>query len=845
MLVPDAAPPNPPPPDRPRWRDVWQLPALVLGGVLLVGGLTTAYLKAPKADMAAGLADAQKLMESGEYPQALAVLNGNVLEAMNKNALGPQQQREFHLLRARCLYLGQQEKGLDRPENHRAIVSEYLEAERLNAQLDPKDTQYLCATLLSLGEVDRAVRRAQGLPESEAIARRDIIKRAIDQVLSAPKPDTAAALDLLAYLTSDEKLGVPDRAWALARQGRVLIAQGYAPEAAMKIVKTLPRLDGADGPTLGEIHFTLAQAYEQQNELDEAARELEHAATLLEHGSPLMPALALMQAQVFHRRPALGNARERYAAVIQKYPFAPEFGGALLGMAELEAESVISPARPPGEPEDAGSETGGSEDALARSLEHYTKLVELVRSGAAVSATPERIGQSLLTRFREQHEGRKPDEALALRFAALGEQLFGIDKTPPDLVQALAQVHRRLAEEILSAAGGHGGILSLADADPATQREAREHLIRAGEYYRTHAAKTVSNPSLYGESLWLAADCFDRAGDNDAAVGAFQQFAGDFPNDVRQPEALFRLGQCYQSRGDLELAARLYRQLIAGRATGERAGPFADASYVPLAQTLLSDADAANDAEGEELLLTVVNGSIGGTRTPAFRTGLRELGQRYYQTGKHERAIERFEELLTRTAQEPTGAREAELDTVRYRLADCYRLSAATLASDLAAGAMPEGERRDKEKARDGRLSAAATGFEQVRSVLEAKPHRTALEDVYLRNAYFYLGACAFDLKDYTAAVARYDAARERYPKDPASLVAMVQVVSAYLAQGDTAKAALANERAQRFFESIPARAWDDPNLPMSKQDWQQWLAAKEDLKKSAKGGATASATPD
>jgi tetratricopeptide (TPR) repeat protein len=153
---------------------------------------------------------------------------------------------------------------------------------------------------------------------------------------------------------------------------------------------------------------------------------------------------------------------------------------------------------------------------------------------------------------------------------------------------------------------------------------------------------------------------------------------------------------------------------------------------------------------------------------------------------------------------------------------------------------MPDGERREKETVRDARLTTAGTVFEQVRRNLELRKHRTSLEDLYLRNSYYYLGACAFDLRNYQAAIAHYDAARERYPKDPASLVAMVQVVSCYLAEGDVAKANLANQRAQRFFESIPPSAWEDANLPMTRQDWQHWLNAKDELRRATQGSADA-----
>ncbi len=97
-------------------------------------------------------------------------------------------------------------------------------------------------------------------------------------------------------------------------------------------------------------------------------------------------------------------------------------------------------------------------------------------------------------------------------------------------------------------------------------------------------------------------------------------------------------------------------------------------------------------------------------------------------------------------------------------------------------------------------------------------------ESIALRNAYFYLGDSAFDLGAYDDAIKYYDRARDRYVSDPASLVAMVQIVNAYIATGQIGRARTANERARRFYETIPDETWDDPTLPMDRSDWERWL---------------------
>ena len=123
------------------------------------------------------------------------------------------------------------------------------------------------------------------------------------------------------------------------------------------------------------------------------------------------------------------------------------------------------------------------------------------------------------------------------------------------------------------------------------------------------------------------------------------------------------------------------------------------------------------------------------------------------------------------------------------------------------------------------------TLFEQVRDELSAGVDSLIpLEKTYLRNARFYLGDCAYDLGQYSEAISYYSAARDRNPTDPASLVALIQIVNAYRELGELESARTANERAIRFFQSLPGTVWDDPNLPMGVEDWEQWLDSSYQL---------------
>jgi tetratricopeptide (TPR) repeat protein len=464
---------------------------------------------------------------------------------------------------------------------------------------------------------------------------------------------------------------------------------------------------------------------------------------------------------------------------------------------------------------------------------------------------------SLGARFAEQFD--KQDYPAALDFGEMAQRLTGIDNAPPEIILGLARTHRELAAEILrsgAAKNAQSGNISedsattLAKLDPATQREARTHLLRAGEYYRMHATDVVQTDDKgYGDSLWAAADMFDRAGDLPGSALAFEQFAADFPGDSRKPEAVFRLAEAQRARGDLEVAAALYRSLVSGEAGDSRlSGRFADASLVPLAETLLADNKSENDSEAEEVLDRVLRGDAGGTSTPQYRKALRVLGSYYYDSGRHERAIERLREYLDRSVELHSGGAApaangagdvvtgdatpvADSDTLGllYKLADAHRQSAAAIAAGFDA-AMPDSRRRELEIARRERLVTAIGIFARVEEGLASLSRRTAIDDLRYRNSLLYRADCAFDLKDYDVAVRLYDQARERYPRDPASLIAMIQIVAALLEQGRTAEAVTANSRAKKFYESLPSAVWDDPTLPMTRKQWEQWLDVQTQL---------------
>lgn len=893
------------------WRDAWPLPVLGLGLVGVVGAAVVAFKRAPEADHNPLFRAAERLLSEEKYGEAIAALNKEVLPVYSKGKLDADQTRRFHLMLARSIALGQKSLGIQREDNNEAIIERYRQAERNHATLEPNDTRLLCEAMIDLGRLDEARDRADGLPDESKETKIDLYRAMVEKARAGAVPDDSTALMLITKLTADPELPSEARTWAVTRQVEILLAQGYTDEAISKALRALPTMQDVDERARGELFGLLGRAYLKNGATEEAKKQLVRAREMIGEEDPASADVVLSLGRIEFNRDKQA-AGELFEQVVNKFPESSQSLGALLGLAEVHAwlgnsegeleAPMASGEGPQGdeggsghaaaesheanaghgdgatrgvepgehggveahvtgktevhEPEDANAgevEAGGFRTHRDEAVARYSQLVEKLASGIRDrDVTPDVVGASIMSNYKDRYDAHDFDTAL--RYAMVAEQLFGTDEAPASVMIGLAEVHRELGNRVLgekTKTSLEGVALTLAKADPATQALAKRHFIESGRYYRLHAEKVVlTDNTAHGNSVWAAAQMYDRAGDLEEALRAFQDFVEGFPSDPRLPEATFHLAQTHLARGEVDSAIKIYEELISQRGTSRTAGPFADKSYVPLARALLSDSDPGNDSRAEEMLLVVLSGSVGGPSTPMYRESLDEYADLCYRAKRFDESVTKLEELIARygAPNEDDPTRELIGTETYFKLADSHRLAAKSIGSALEKGGMPDSDRKRLEDERGQHLRAGIEQFESVRQAILAKSRRTKLDEVQLRNAHYYLGDCAFELGDYDGAIRHYDAARERYPTDPASLVAMTQIVNAHLRRGEIAKAITANERARRFFKSLPDVAWDDPSLPMGRSEWERWLDATAELAKgmgspeSAREGTRASA---
>ncbi len=798
--APDSAPATPSPSRG--WRDAWQIPVGLVGVLLLGLGIAAIMRRAPGPDFEGVLRDAEVLISRQEASAALELLNGPIVDAIGKpGAAEPEVMARFHGLRGESLFLAQRDRRIphDSPEgrtNNLRTLEEFEKARQLDEhqQTHRREAQ-IAETLLDLGRTDEALERIEDLSDEVADRRRKLMKRLIAEGLAGTSAQRSKALRVLSRFREDEGLSESDRVWAIIREQRAALSRG---EGQTVIDRTLPevqRLERADSSEAADLHLLLGDAYLEDGEIEQARTHFGLAESILSPGDERRGDVDESLARIAQSLGEIEEARDRFAAVVERFPGGGAHARALLGLGETEADL-------------------GHGDA---SLRAYGEMVERLRErgGNAGGIIPEHAEASMEQRHRVRASAGDLDTALT--YANLIVRAYPDDEAPASALLRLAETHRDIASRILGGLGDEfdaAGRLLLLDKEEVER--ARRHLVGAAGAYEKHVrAAMVQSPEEASVSLWSAADAMDRAGEQREAIRLFTEFGHNRRQDPRQLESKYRLGRCFQSLNEYGTAIALFEEVIHANPSSDEAFR----SYVPLAQCYLLASNDAESEKAERLLLQVLDGCLFKPDAPQFKRALLELGQLYLRVGRFPDAMARLTEAIDRY---PGAAEETRL---RFDLADANRLSAAQIERQLKE-AMPVSERAELERLREERLKAALALYDDVRGRLDGTdPERmTPFQKIIIRNAVLYRGDCAFDLGDYESAIRHYDAAAQRLANEPASLVPMVQIVNCYVALGRLPEARTAHERAKARLKEIPESAWQGAVVPMDRRHWERWL---------------------
>ena len=804
-------------------RDLWQIPTLLLGFGLLAAGLTVWVRTAPEADFHSAFNDVERLIQEERYDEALQVLNDPLGRYIYTPDSTPEMVMRYYLLSGDAISSGQRVKQLNDPRNHQSVVQYYTEArDKFLAELNPQRRFNLAESQLALKNVEGAIATVRSIPDEAVQLRHRMMKQLIERALDPA--DTilgeARGLALLTELRQDPLLSGDDRLWVVARQTRLRLASGHVNEAIQRLLPELQAMEHRTTPEAGHLFLLLGRAYYELGLMDAAEDHVRRATNLLTVSDTVFGEAEVVLGRIAQVNGDLSVARDQFAGAAERFPQPGVAAEAYLGLAEIEAV----------------------QSRLDAALIAYDRAIELVlRDPVRATVSRAQIGESVEQHFtRLDTEG---DYANALRFAVRIERLH-VDNVPPSAVARIAFAHLKLANDLLD--GVPQTIEGLPDfntVDPVTLEQARSNYYRAAMEFRRHARMmTLIDPEASAMSLWDAGAAFDLAGDQERARSAFAEYVQTRSGgDPKWVEAKFRLARTNQARGEYDSAIALYEDILSNHATSE----FAYSSYVPLAQCYMLRGGERAAERSEQRLRAVVEGRFLAPDAPEYQEAMVELGLLHRRSGRYEESIERLTAAI--------DLQPAFRDDLRvlFALADASRLSAAEIA-DALQRRMPQSELDRLRQLKEERLLEALDLYDVVHGMIDGgdPARRSELDRVRLRNAMLYRGDCAFDLarhfendaflseRYYTEAIRHYAAAAQRYPDDPSSLVAMVQIVNCHAAMGRWQEARTAHERARARLNELPEKAFDRGEIPMSRAHWENWLSTSIRLDQLSAAGS-------
>jgi tetratricopeptide (TPR) repeat protein len=764
-----------------RFSQLWQLPLFIasLGLFVYAGYLFMA--PGPGASVDQKIAVAQDYLRQDRPDAALQQLS----RILDGDRLEPGKEAPIHLLIARALEASQNQQKLNVPANHQRIIEQTEIAEHLGAVLGAEDHRRLGDSYAELGHGPEAIEHyrqaiAMDVPNSLHVQRKMI-------QLQLDEDDTANADVSLDQYLKEAQLTDAERAWALDQRAGILIDEKRFADAR-KLLGDAARLD-KDPVNQGTFNYQLGYCSYKQGQLDDAERYLRLARDQLRVGHPLDADAAYYLGRIFQDRVDPYTAISFFESVLTSHPESRPATLALLGRGMCRLT--------------LGQKDGGLTD--------FHDLISQIdrRPNRA------RFRNDVINTLRDASDllCQRDDYQSAMEVMADEQSLEPAPQA--GFFGRLANVYEKRANQLETALSDDSDIERV-----KRQKEIIDLRVKAGDAYIIYSRDlTISDDHAYAEALWKGVDSYDRAGDLQSVISALQLFVLERPSDKLAPDALLRLGRCYQAAGMFDKAIGAYQRnrLLYPKSLA------ASKSAVPLAQAYIAKGPASY-ARAEETLRSVIeNNPLVDPNAEEFSEALRELATLYYRTGRYEEAIARLEELTQRYPDDQTKPQTV------FMMADSYRKSADLLDGKLASAQTSANaaaqQVAEAASARRDRLNKAHTFYDQVIDLYRANAPTEELDRLYQKLAYFYRGDCAYDLGNYEEAIKLYDAAAFAYQNDPSSVAAYVQIVNADFALGKPEEAKAANNRAKWMLQHMPAEAFQNGTFSMPKKYWDQWLA--------------------
>ncbi|MCE9592224.1 MAG: tetratricopeptide repeat protein [Planctomycetes bacterium] len=810
-----------------RWSELWQLPVLLAGVLMLAGWWVVTVRGGHKADDFEGTINSTaQFLKANNAEGARTELNKLL---PNQERATREQQARIKQLWADTIYLDTRAKDVEHREEWAKIVELYGDARSLGMEFDADHLKRWSDTLASLGRDDEALKLLETMGDAGAPARYALLRGIIEsQRRSGAKPDRLAALtnrfqDEMRHDPTAARRR-PQEVWLTRFQATLYLDGDDNVRAVDFLNQRMGRLvaDGGDHD-LAPLMATLAQAYQRSGDTGRARKMFLAAKQKIDPEDPLNAEVLVGLGRLDLADGAdIRSALTYFSDAMARFPTdAVASLDAVLGRADCEAR------------------LGAHGDAV----DHYKTAVQMVRTHKELDERKrDEVTDAVRGHFEENSDrGQYP---VAIEYLRTLVPMFPRDQElPPRLLLDFAATLEKIAEAEF--AEGMGADTAAKKADPSSTtlavptsgkssgregavsparqlafQRAAGHFEEAAGYYMRHAHAIESkDDAAYGVSLWHAAAAYDRAQLWPRVIEVYSEFVRNRPNDSRQLVARLRLGQAYEADRQFQAALDQF-QLIQAK---EPRSPEAYAALVPMARCMVA---LRHPDDAERILRHVITNHP--TITPdseAYRQAIIELSGLYYRAGRFADAIPYLSFAVDRYRDQP------EAPTLRFRLADAYRRSVEELAKAME-DPMPQSRRLALEAERTRRLEQAIALYTGVISEIEGRKQQelSPLESLYFRNAFFYRADCAYDLRRFEQAIQLYEIAARRWENHPSALVALVQIVNANAELGRVQDARVATRKAQAMLKRIPEERFNDETVPMSRKHWEEWLRWTSEL---------------
>ncbi len=378
-------------------------------------------------------------------------------------------------------------------------------------------------------------------------------------------------------------------------------------------------------------------------------------------------------------------------------------------------------------------------------------------------------------------------------------------------VELVAETHQLWGQHLLDEAAELPGARA-----ESVARQGRAQLRRAGRTFE-RLAKYRLTTRHYSDDLWDSAQCYLEGHGYASAVEVLREFLKSRPRR-RNPQALVDLGEALLAVGEIDEAISVLEECLAFHQR--------DAAYFRARLAASRAYQESGDLDkAEALLVENLEGEFLTPDSREWRESLFRLGEMLHLVGRHEEAIPRLEMAVARYPDRP------EAIGARYLVADCYRRRAKLTESKLAEDLI-ESMRRDLSQQISEALRAALDRYQQARDALTQREKTTELcpaERRLLRNCYFAIGSTLFDLGQRDQAIEAYTLATGRYPNEPETVEAYVQIARAHRRLGKSDQVRRTISQAKAVLDRLGSQA-DFQRTTIHAHD--EWLEVLESLAK-------------